>query len=171
MPLIAGYSKKVVGVNISEMLRSGYSHAQAVAASHAHARVSYFRRFPHGALPTWLSYPAKYRLRAHYDKYGKPISVNPQMRQGAKLIEDFSGHKAQVVGKVNIPNPPKMALAIGEVLGIIYRTKRDGVMENYIHRFVKVSRPLLATSHDGKQLLLIGGSYNFTERGIVDKKP
>jgi hypothetical protein len=64
-----------------------------------------------------------------------------------------------------------MALAIGEVLGIIYRTKRDGVMENYIHRFAKVSRPLLASTHDGKQLLLIGGSYNFTERGIVDKKP
>lgn len=168
MPLKPGYSHQTVDYNISEMMRAGHTKAQSIAASHAKARVSYFQRFPFGALPAWLSFPRKFRLRDHYDKFGKPLRENPQVAQGARLIEEFSGHKAKVVGKIRIPDAPKTALAIGHVLGIIYETKRDGEIESYIHRFAKASRPLLATSHDGKQLLLIGGSYNFTDRGIVD---
>jgi hypothetical protein len=52
----------------------------------------------------------------------------------------------------------------------MYSTVRDGRHENYVHRFGAKSRPLLAASSDGTQLYLLGGAYNFTERGIVDKK-
>lgn len=50
----------------------------------------------------------------------------------------------------------------------MYTTVRDGEVEKYIHRFKKSARPILAASHDGKQLVLIGGDFVFTECGITD---
>lgn len=92
-----------------------------------------------------------------------------KIKQAAKLIEDFSGHRARIMGKVRFPKNPGTGIAIGKVLGISYETKRDGVSEKYYHRFTrKTSRPLLVSSPDGKQLFLLGGAYNFTDRGIED---
>lgn len=91
------------------------------------------------------------------------------VRRAAKLYADFTGHDDVQVTKVVIPDMPHAALAIGKVDGILYSTVRDGVAEKYIHRFKSSSRPLFLASPDGKQLYLIGGSYNFTELGIVDK--
>lgn len=62
-----------------------------------------------------------------------------------------------------------VGLKVGHCDGILYTTVRDGKTEKYIHKFKRSSRPLLAASFDGKSLVLIGGSYQFTERGIVDK--
>lgn len=56
----------------------------------------------------------------------------------------------------------------GDCDGILYTTVRDGRTEKYIHTFKKNSRPILASSSDGKQIALIGGKYKFTDRGIVD---
>ncbi len=94
---------------------------------------------------------------------------NPYIKRGKKLIESFTGEKAEIYGRVKLPPPPKIGLVIGRLVGVIYEADREKV--NYIHRFRKTSRPLLVTSHDGKQLYMIGGSYNFTDRGIVDKSP
>lgn len=87
---------------------------------------------------------------------------------GAKLYEDFTGHEAQDLGSIEILDPPDVAVVIGEVEGIIYNTVRDGVHEKYIHRFKATARPMFCVSTDGKQLLLVGGNFQFTERGIVD---
>lgn len=98
------------------------------------------------------------------------IRLAQDIQRAQKLGRDFSGHTIDQAQKISIPDAPKVALAIGEVLGIIYCTKREGVKENYIHHFNAASRPLLASTPDGKQLLLLGGAYDFTERGIVDRK-
>jgi len=65
--------------------------------------------------------------------------------------------------------PIDVAFKIGTCDGVLYTTMRDGVKESYIHKFRKKSRPLLVSSHDGKQIMILGGGYSFTERGIVDK--
>jgi hypothetical protein len=52
----------------------------------------------------------------------------------------------------------------------VYRTTRDGVTEKYEHTFRSKSRPALVSSSDGKQLYLLGGAYNITDRGIEDRK-
>lgn len=93
------------------------------------------------------------------------------VRKAAALFTDFTGHKDVSLSKVGIPQMPVAVLAIGQVDGIMYSTVRDGIAEKYIHRFKSSARPLLTASPDGKQLYLIGGSYDFTERGIVDRKP
>jgi hypothetical protein len=87
----------------------------------------------------------------------------------ADLYERFTGHEATEGAKIRVPDQPRVAVAIGDVDGILYTTVRDGVVEKYIHKFAKKDRPIFAVTPDGKQLLMVGGNYNFTERGIVDK--
>jgi hypothetical protein len=94
--------------------------------------------------------------------------MSTMIQSAARLSEDFSGHEARSLGKVTVPELPRVAIVVGEVEGVIYNTVRDGKFERYIHKFRAKSRPLLCVSHDGKQLLLIGGHYDFTEAGIVD---
>lgn len=172
MSLKKGYSHATVRQNIVELLASGHDRAQSNAAAKSAARAAFFRSFPSGALPEYLAYPGCGRTRQHYTQSGKPINNNPQKRkiqQASKLIQEFSGHKARIFGKMKFPENPGTAIAIGYLLGLSYETKRDGLMEKYYHRFVrKANRPLLAVSSDGKQLYLLGGAYNFTDRGIVD---
>jgi len=98
----------------------------------------------------------------------KPITRNAQVNAAADLYERFTGHEADEGARIRVTPLPGVAVAIGDVDGILYTTVRDGQLEKYIHKFKKKDRPIFAVSPDGKQLLMIGGNYNFTERGIVD---
>ncbi len=82
-----------------------------------------------------------------------------------RLYRKFHDAPPGRLDRVNLP-VHDVVLKIGECTHVAYRTE-DG--ENYIHRFKKGSRAVLAVSPDGKQLYLIGGRYEFTDRGIVDR--
>ncbi len=194
--LKAGYSHQTIAENIAAIQKAGFDRNTAILHAMNKARASYFKRYPTGALPYEISYPKTKRLIKYYAPNGAPLSENPVrelaipaserkaianavnrefngqgrgLRKAARLYSDFTGHEDVKIGKVKIPPMPKEVLAIGKCDGILYSTVRDGVAEKYIHRFKKNSQPLLTASPDGKQLYLIGGSYNFTDRGIVDK--
>lgn len=92
-----------------------------------------------------------------------------QIRAASDLYERFSGHTAEEGAKVKIPAMPKVGVCIGDIDGVLYTTVRDGVTEKYIHKFRAKDRPLFVVSPDGKQLFMVGGNYNFTERGIIDE--
>lgn len=98
-----------------------------------------------------------------------PSARDQEIKAGARLLKRFSGHAARKVVKLTNFKTPNTVIAIGDLCGVIYDAKRDGKTETYIHRFKKQSRPLFAASHDGKQLFMLGGAYDFTERGIVDR--
>ena len=91
-----------------------------------------------------------------------------QVRRAANLYEKFSGHEAEEAGRTWVPPIPRVGVAIGEVDFIGYTTVRDGVTEKYVHKFKPADKPLFVVSPDGKQLYMVGGGYDFTERGIVD---
>jgi len=88
--------------------------------------------------------------------------------RASDLSERFTGHDAEELGTVKVNPLPKVAAVIGECDGVLYTTVRDGVQERYIHEFAKRDKPLLCVSPDGRQILLVGGRYRFTEAGIVD---
>lgn len=90
------------------------------------------------------------------------------LKRAARLYEDFTGHEAEIVAKVKKPVYPDAVLVVGDCDGILYTTVRDGKVERYIHEFRQKSRPLFCVSPDGKTLLLLGGAFQFTDRGIVD---
>lgn len=83
------------------------------------------------------------------------------------MYESFTGHRADSIDVVNVPDL-KEGLTVGKCLGIMYETVRDNVRENYLHEFKTTARPYLVSSYDGEQLALIGGDFQFTDRGIVD---
>lgn len=96
------------------------------------------------------------------------ISNRKDVRQAASRYERFSGHEAEAIGKVRIPATPKVGVCVGTLDGVLYTTVRDGQTEKYIHKFKAADKPMLVVSPDGKQILVVGGHYTFTERGIVD---
>lgn len=96
------------------------------------------------------------------------------LQQGAKLYQDFTGHTDEFeIHKLNVPGFPeklKNLVVIGECTGLLYDSVRDGEVEKYIHQFKrKNSRPLFCITPDGNQIVLLGGAYKFTERGIEDR--
>ena len=97
--------------------------------------------------------------------------VGPTQREldsAANLYKDFTGEHPNRMKKVKLP-VPKTGLVIGALDGVLYTTIRDGKTEAYIHEFKEGSRPTLVSSHDGESLHILGGEYEFTERGIEDR--
>lgn len=97
---------------------------------------------------------------------------NPSKRQkiatAARLLRDFSGHTPGELLTVK-EAPIKTGLVIGTLDGVPYTTIRDGKTEHYLHEFSENSRPLLIASSDGRRLGIVGGRFQFTEAGIIDK--
>ena len=93
---------------------------------------------------------------------------HPDVRRAAKLAENFKGMDAESLGSIKVPALPSVVAVIGECDGVLYTTERDGRQERYIHEFASKDKPLLCVSPDGRQLLLVGGRFVFTDRGIVD---
>ena len=95
--------------------------------------------------------------------------MKKKLLKAVQLFQAFTGHNPEYVDTVKMPDFPEVALKVGDCLGIMYETVRDGKKERYIHEFRGKSRPLLISSHDGKQLFLLGGRYVFKEDGINDR--
>lgn len=84
------------------------------------------------------------------------------------LFKEFTGHEPCEQVIVEVDELPHSAAVIGRLHGLIYDTIRDGEQERYIHRFKDECAPILAISDTGDQILIVGGNYEFTERGIED---
>lgn len=95
------------------------------------------------------------------------VTNRKKIANAKNLKKKFSGHDAKVIGTITIPDVDTVAV-IGYCTGIMYNAIRDGVEEDYLHQFKAESQPLLCITEDGQQLLLLDGSYLFTERGIED---
>lgn len=176
MPLASGYSQATIAKNVATMRNEGYPQDQAIAAAYDKARASFFKRFPSGFMPAWLALPGGRRDRKGWEEWTMreknpvPPSRRVQVRDAVRLYEDFSGNDAEEVVTIDKPEMPDVVLVIGELDFVGYTTNREGRKEKYIHEFKQGCRPLLCATPDGKNLVLLGGRYTFTERGIVDAR-
>lgn len=92
------------------------------------------------------------------------------IHEAQRLYADFTGHHDEMdVQRVRVPDLPKALTVIGECDGILYTTVRDGEIEKYIHRFKSHAKPLFCVAPKDGAIFLVGGEYDFTERGIVDR--
>jgi len=94
--------------------------------------------------------------------------VKRAIRAAVKLYRDFREAHPRKVAVVEF-DVPEAVMVIGHVEEICYTTTHGKKVVSYRHPFQAGSRPLLAASSDGSQLLLLGGRYKFTDRGIVDR--
>ncbi len=186
-----GTSRKVVKENAALLMQHGYTRAVAWAKAYEQARKDYTARYPKANwYPDHLATPAEKKRRAAFRQHPLPASrwpdenpVPPSSRarkavtrkqrgdlaRASDLYSRFSGHDAEEIGHIDKPEIPDVLCAIGEIDGIMYSTIRDGRLEKYVHQFKKAAKPLFCVSPDGSALFLIGGDYDFTERGIVDR--
>jgi len=86
----------------------------------------------------------------------------------ASMYERFTGHDVEELGVLEIPGIPSVVAVIGPCDGLMYSTVRDGKHESYIHEFAADDRPLLCIAPNGRRIILAGGAFKFTDRGIVD---
>lgn len=100
-------------------------------------------------------------------KAGRTRRVNDEAAAAADLFERFTGHEVSQAERVRV-TIPNAGLVVGRCDGVLYTTVRDGKTERYIHEFRAKDAPTLVASGDGRQLILVGGRYRFTELGIVD---
>lgn len=99
-----------------------------------------------------------------------PASDLRKIEQAEQLFRGFFGRKptdSEIV-QVCFPDRPETCLVIGELDGLMYKTKYDA--KPFMHRMGEESgdRPLLVVSSDGRQLYVLRGAYRFTSRGFVD---
>jgi hypothetical protein len=92
------------------------------------------------------------------------------IKKAAKLYHNFSGHYGEMeIHKLRVPDLPKAAAVFGVIDAIEYTAIRDGKTELLRHKFRQKSKPMFCVSPDGKQILILGGNYHVTDRGIEDK--
>lgn len=89
-------------------------------------------------------------------------------RKAAQAFENFTGHSVKHVDELKVADN-RHFWKLGDLVAVAYDCTRDGRREKYLHEFNRKSRPILAVSHDGKQLVVIGGKFEVTDAGIVDK--
>lgn len=197
-PLKRGYSRQTVSANISELVNAGAPQRQAIAIALDNGREAFRKRFPRKRFPAHLNREVKknpmfkvgpgasqikekargvvaqdksasYIVKSGGQKRG--VIRNPtngrNYRKAVRLYRDFTGENPRFTDEWDV-EVPDTAMQVGKVTGIMYKARVDGREQEYLHEFTGKSRPILAASADGRQLLLLGGDYKMTERGIVD---
>lgn len=118
--------------------------------------------------------PALLRAQANPRRRKNPVTPHHSQRQlnvikAIQLFQRFRAQDPKFVDEIDVTFHREM-LAVGKVVAVEYDTVRSGKNERYRHEFTGKSRPTLAASFDGAQLYFVGGAYDFTDRGIVDRK-
>jgi hypothetical protein len=112
--------------------------------------------------------------RDPYAICGAALSRSPNPSQAeaieaaAEKFRAFTGEAGDILERVQIPER-KVFLVVGELVALAYGAVRNGVYDEWEHEFRKRSRPLLAVSHDGRSLSIVGGRFEFTDAGIEDR--
>lgn len=100
----------------------------------------------------------------------KRQSVKKSIRLAARLYRSFREREPDRVASVRI-KLPKVAVVMGHLRRIDYDTTHGKREQPYKHFFRGSSRPLLCAGTSDGQLLIVGGRYRVTGRGIVNLSP
>lgn len=91
----------------------------------------------------------------------------PSFRNAFKLYKEFREAAPTSAKRVHV-RIPKTVMHMGDVEYIGYRTTHGRKVVHYHHDFAPGSRPILGAGPGRNELVLIGGRYHVTDRGIVD---
>lgn len=91
------------------------------------------------------------------------------MEAAQRRLSEFVGREIGEFVEIDVPNNYAVGYALGEIPELHYIAERDGEVFHFNHEFKEASRPLLIVSHDGEQLIIAGGRYNVTDKGIEDR--
>lgn len=94
--------------------------------------------------------------------------VSAAEREYERLHWGETGSKRPVKAEVFDPIAEPIAVVLGELVAVIYRTTKGGdpPETDYVHHFAARKRPLLVFGRKSKKIAIAGGIYTVTERGI-----
>lgn len=180
LPFPSTIARDRVIANARHLEAEGTPKGLAYAQAFNEARKNYFKRYPEGLLPDWLSVDRNKRRREDYTADGKPFRAQPftenpaprrsvQVSSAARLYTDFTGHEADEYVTVNNPGIRfKVGFIVGHVLGF----ELDTVLGPADYRFApndKGGLPALTVSHTGRDVAFIGGDYGPLLQEGLDK--
>jgi hypothetical protein len=93
--------------------------------------------------------------------------TNRAVQRAAKLFKGFRLRGPRDVTSVRAELPPAV-IVMGELRGLAYEMPRGDRQVLYWHEFADGSSPTLAAGPERCELVLLGGRYRVTSRGIVD---
>lgn len=98
-----------------------------------------------------------------------PVEVAPrELEQGKRAFARWNGFDATRAEVMRATPTPRVAVQLGEIHAIEYvSAKWTGRREKYRHVF-HTPRPQLCTGPDSKGLIILGGGFKVTPRGIED---
>lgn len=90
------------------------------------------------------------------------------MEKARKFREEFHwGLPARAIVKRAVHKQPEVAVKLGELHAVTYRTKKKGEKIQLFEHHFEGKKPWLAMDVDNKRLHLLGGSYTVTADGIT----
>lgn len=89
-------------------------------------------------------------------------------KRECELLIKSNGLSFALIGKDLVPSHLAKIKGVVNINFIGYTTKRDGVIEKYLHDFKPKARPQLKIL-TRQYILSLGGAFDFTERGFVDR--
>jgi hypothetical protein len=92
------------------------------------------------------------------------------VRKAAQLYKAFREEPPRRAKRVNV-KLPRSVMVMGTLDAVLYTTTIAGKATRFKHTFAKGSKPLLCAGPGRNSLVLVGGRYKVTYRGIVDLTP
>lgn len=83
-------------------------------------------------------------------------------------FRQFLGMEPAGIVTLSKPSVTGAVWYLGTMTAVEYETVRDGKTERYRHEFKRKARPALGVTIDAQQLVVLGGGYRVTDRGITD---
>lgn len=118
-----------------------------------------------------LNFVLKFARRGQSRRRQNPVETTKSQRikNAIRKFEKFRLVDPEYIYEISVP-ALDVFLSIGECDAVEYTTVRGGKIEAYRHDFEGAVKPLIASSHDGQVLMILPGTFDFTERGIVDRE-
>lgn len=115
--------------------------------------------------------PAGAAKRATRKARKNPAPRATDLKGAQRLAARFHGRKPgdDEIYTTAKPTIPDAMANIGQVFAVEYLAERDGTVYRFRHVFRAKSRPQLAVSPDGDFVTMLGGAWQFSEDGFIDK--
>jgi hypothetical protein len=163
--------------------RAEWSRARATAWLKRHrfhvspleALQRYFRarqvepgRFQRGTLRTIHTAGHPQPLKNPRTRPARLVVPERALRQAVTLYRKFREAEPEKIA-VRSFHMPRMLMQVGPAHSIEYFTTHRGRPKLYRHTFAHGAAPVLCATGDGRHVYLLGGHYDFTRDGIVDR--
>lgn len=97
-----------------------------------------------------------------------PGHLRSKVEEARKFRKGFHwGIDGNKVSKHRISKPPKVAVKLGQLHSVVYKTKKRGEPVQFFEHEFENNKPMLAMDIDNRRLHIVGGGYTVTDDGIT----